>query len=294
MARKLPPDADKLIADYLEDSRRRGLAKNTIWARKYVLNKVQRDVGLFGATPEALADWLDREIKNASKATYMAHLRSFYEWCIDHETMTTNPVRKMSRIKVRRYDPKPIDAGELTKALEGAKPMMKAWLLLAAAGGLRCSEIANLKVEDVHLKDDPAWLHVASSKGANERNIPIHIEVEKALVVLKWPAKGRIWRYSATSISQRGNRFLAKSGSKSTMHTLRHYAATNYWRALNDAGTPDLLLLTDFLGHSSPAVSMRYTKRDQSKGAKAMKHMVIGIEAPVAAPGGEQRTDDDL
>ena len=60
------------------------------------------------------------------------------------------------------------------------------------------------------------------------------------------------------------------------MHALRHYAATTYWAALNDAGTPDVLLLTDFLGHSSPTVSLVYTKRDQSKGIEAMKHFRVG------------------
>jgi integrase len=274
-----PPIPEEVIASYMEDCRRRGLAKSTQYARRYILTKVEREVGLFKATPEQLADWLDREIKNSSKATYMASLRAFYEWCVDHDTMTSNPVRKMSKPRVKKRDPAPIDPDELTRALEIAKPVMKAWLLLAAAAGLRCCEIANLKVEDIHLKDEPAWIHIANSKGALERNVPVHIEVEKALVVLKWPVKGRLWRYSAQSISERGNRLLAKAGSESTMHKLRHYAATNYWQALNDAGTPDVLLLTDFLGHASPATSMIYTRRDQRKGAKAMQHFVVG--APV-------------
>ena len=296
-----PPTIEEVIGTYMEDCRRRGLAKSTLYARRYILTKVEREVGLFKATPEQLADWMDREIKNSSKRTYMASLRAFYEWCVDNDATRTNPVRKMAKPRVKKRDPAPIDPDELTAALAIAKPVMKAWLLLAAAAGLRCVEIANLKVEDIHLKDEPAWIHVANSKGALERNVPVHIEVEKALVMLKWPAKGRLWRYSAQSISQRGNRLLAKSGTQSTMHKLRHYAATNYWQALNDAGTPDVLLLTDFLGHASPATSLIYTKRDQRKGARAMQHFTIGsavvdVTAPAAAlvPESGDESDDHL
>lgn len=271
-----PKDGAQLIALYLEDCTRRRLAPATRTAKRYILTKVESEVGLFAATPELLSRWLDREIKNTSKATYLAHIRAFYEWCIDHDAMTTDPVRKMDKVRYRRHHPAPIDPDELTRALDLAKPVMRCWLLLACAAGLRCTEIANLKVQDIHLNDDPAWIHVANSKGAEERNVPVHIEVERALLMVKWPSQGRLWRYSAASLSQRGNRFLAKTGTVSTMHKLRHYAATNYWRALNDAGTPDVLLLTDFLGHASPATSMIYTKRDQRKGAKAMAHFVIG------------------
>ena len=81
------------------------------------------------------------------------------------------------------------------------------------------------------------------------------------------------------------NFHLKKNGSVSTAHKLRHYAATTYWQALNDAGTPDLLLLTDFLGHSSPTTSMIYTRRDQAKGVAAMQHFKIGVERDEPSQG---------
>ena len=247
-----------------------------MWSRSHILAKVEREVGLFNQKPEVLADWLDRDIKMSSKATYVGTLKAFYEWCVDNGKMTTNPTRKMSKLRVPKGEPHPIDAAELRRAIDNADLEMKAWLLLAAAGGLRCCEIATLKVEDIHF-EDPAWLHVAHAKGSKTRNIPLHPDIAQALKGLTMPAQGRIWpTLGAQSLSRRGSRYLKSVGSVSTMHALRHYAATTYWAALNDAGTPDVLLLTDFLGHSSPTVSLVYTKRDQSKGIEAMKHFRVG------------------
>lgn len=261
---------------YLEDCRRRGLATTTLWAKSHVLGKLDREIGLMKATPSTLSDWLDRDIAMSSKSTYLATIRAFYEWCVDEGLRDSNPARRVSRMKVPKRDPAPIDAGELTRAIECAPPMMKAWLLLAAAGGLRCCEIAALKAEDIHFDDAP-WLHVSAGKGAKERNVPLHPDVADALRGLKCPSSGRLWpSHGASSVSRMGNYFLRSQGSRSAMHKLRAYAATNYWRALNDAGTPDLLLLTDFLGHSSPTTSMIYTRRDQSKGIAAMAHFKIG------------------
>ena len=260
---------------YLDDCRRRGLAATTLWSKGHVLRKFDAEVGLMRATKAQLSDWLDRELSMSSKATYLATLRSFYEWCVDDGVLDTNPARRVSRLKVPRRDPAPIDADELTTAIHHAEPMMRAWLLLAAAAGLRCCEIASLRAEDIHL-DDPPWLHVESGKGAKDRNVPLHPGVASALLGIKMPAKGRLWLHDAASVSKTMNRYLKSQGTKSTAHKLRAYAATMYWKALNDAGTPDILLLTDFLGHSSPSVSLLYTRRDQSKGMKAMEFFEIG------------------
>jgi integrase len=266
------------LTRYLKDCERRGLAKTTLWAKSHVLKKVDDEVGLLTATSDQLTAWLDRDLNMSSKSTYLATLRAFYEWCVDDGVLDSNPARKVSRMKVPKHDPKPIDAKELTHAIRMAEPLMKAWLLLGAASGLRCCEIAALKVEDVH-HDNPPWLHVSAGKGAKERNVPLHPDVADALLACPQPegGSGQMWpTQSAESVSRLINRFLRAHGSVSTAHKLRHYAATNYWKALNDAGTPDILLLTDFLGHSSPSVSMIYTRRDQAKGVAAMKYFVVG------------------
>ena len=265
----------KLLDKYLLDCERRGLSPRTMWSRRHILAKVHNEVGLFHATPDTLGDWLDRDLKMSSKATYMATLRAFYEWCVDNDKMDANPVRKMSKLRVPKGEPHPITPEDLKKALVNAEPEMRAWLLLGAAGGLRCVEMAGLLVEDIHF-EEPAWLHIRSGKGSKTRNIPLHPDLSQALKGLKMPSQGRVFpRVNAQIVSQRINRYLDSLEIDSTAHKLRHYAATTYWAALSDAGTPDIFLLTDFLGHSSPATSQIYTRRDQSKGIAAMRHFEI-------------------
>jgi len=245
-----------------------------MWSRSHVLKKFDKEVGLEGATTDQIAEWLDRDLAMSSKSTYTAQLRAFYEWCVDNEHLEVNPTRKLSKLRVPKGEPKPIPANELKVSLESADPQMKVWLLLAAAGGLRCVEIAGLRAEDIHA--DEGWLHIRSGKGNKTRNVPLHPSIAEALKGLKIAAEGPVFPgVSAQIVSQRGNRYLKSTGTKSTMHKLRHYAATTYWKALSDAGTPDVLLLTDFLGHSSPSTSLIYTRRDQSKGMEAMKHFEV-------------------
>lgn len=267
----------ELVAAYLEDCRRRNLAKTTLWARSHVLAKVDLEVGLFGATPEQLTEWLDREIKASSKATYLATIQNFYRWCVDRGELARNPASRVSKIKVPVKEPSPISGEDLQRALDAADPRMKVWLMLACAAGLRCCEIAMVARQDIHL-ERPQWLHVTHGKGSRERNVPLHPFVVDALIEIPQMTRmGRLFpTKNAQSISQHINRHLRDLGIESSAHKLRHYAATEYWRALNEAGTPDVLTLMDFLGHSSPAVSMRYTRRDQAKGHVAMEHFEVG------------------
>ena len=267
----------ELIGAYLEDCRRRNLAKTTLWARSHILAKVDLEVGLFKATPAQLAEWLTGDLQASSQAAYLAVIQNFYKWCTDRGELVTNPSAQVARPKVPVKEPAPISGDDLAKALEAADVTMKAWLMLACAAGLRCCEIAMVARQDVHL-ERPQWLHVVHGKGSRERNVPLHPFVVDALLDL--PAMSRMGRLfptkNAQSISQHINRHLHSLGITSSAHKLRHYAATEYWRALNEAGTPDVLTLMDFLGHSSPTVSMRYTKRDQAKGHVAMEHFAVG------------------
>jgi integrase len=268
------------IHQYVEYCRQRGQSLTTLTAKHMVLSKIDRECGLFQAKPHDIQDWLDRDLQPVTAQVYLNHIRSFYAWILETEGLP-NPAARLKTPKVQRKDPQPINPKDLDLALETASARMRAWLLLGAAAGLRCLEIAQLKPRDIHLEDlDNPWLHIPAGKGGKSRKIPLHLEVVKALIVLPWPIKGKMWpTLTASSISYRINYHLRRCNSPATAHKLRHYAATNYWAALCEAGTPDILVLTDFLGHSSPVTSMIYTKPNAQKGAAAMKHMKVGQRA---------------
>lgn len=275
----LTPSQEKL-KDYLEDCQKRGNSLSTLISKRQVLSRVEREIGLFVAKPEDVEAFL-KDKAPATQQTYLAHIQDFYRWIVESDPKRSNPASKVYAPRVQRKDPMPINPKDLDKALETAKPVMRAWLLLGAAAGLRCLEIAQLKPRDIHLDDlENPYLHIPSGKGGKSRNVPLHLEVVKALIVLQWPIRGKMWpNLTAHSLSCRINYHLKAVGSPATAHKLRHYAATNYWRALVESGYPDLLLLTDFLGHSSPVVSMIYTRTDHRRGNAAMKHMKIGHKA---------------
>ena len=70
--------------------------------------------------------------------------------------------------------PRPIGDADLDAAIDGAPPRIRAMLLLAAYGGLRCCELANLDAANVDVEHRRLFV---VGKGKRERVVPLHPEV---------------------------------------------------------------------------------------------------------------------
>lgn len=148
----------------------------------------------------------------------------------------------------------------IIKATENLKH--KTILCLAYAGGLRVSEIVNLKITDVDSKRMVITLR--QSKGKKDRQVML---AEKLLIMLRAYYKEYVpkeWmfegyggeQYSTRSISKIMKQCKLKAGITKTgsIHALRHSFATH----LLEGGT-DLLSIKKLLGHNSLRTTMRYT-----------------------------------
>lgn len=135
-------------------------------------------------------------------------------------------------------------------------------LCLAYAGGLRVSEIVNVKLSDVDSKRMVITLRQA--KGRKDRQIMLS---EKLLILLreyfkeyqpkKWLFEGQSGdQYSTRSVQEVIQQTKRKAGvtKKGSIHALRHSFATH----LFEGGT-DILSIKELLGHSSLRTTMIYT-----------------------------------
>ncbi len=138
----------------------------------------------------------------------------------------------------------------------------KTILCVAYAGGLRISEIANLKIKDIDSKRMVITLRQA--KGKKDRQVMLS---EKLLIMLRAYFKEyqpKVWlfegyggeQYSVRSISKVMEQCKQKAGvrKKGGIHALRHSFATH----LLEGGT-DLISIKQLLGHTSLRTTMAYT-----------------------------------
>jgi integrase len=205
-------------------------------------------------------------------------MHNFYAWAIDEELLEVDPTARI-RPKLTKTLPRPMPDKDVRRALAGADPMTRCWILLGAYEGLRCQEIAGIDREDVI--EDEMMLRVVYGKGRKQRWVPLHPEVLAALRALPMRDQGPVFRrdrmlnrYPPAQLVQELNLYLKGLGIKSTAHSLRHAFATAVYEE-----THDLRLVQELMGHEDPATTAIYTASDSTKSGPAVRSLTFGSEA---------------
>jgi integrase/recombinase XerD len=138
--------------------------------------------------------------------------------------------------------------------------MVRLWLVLAAFAGLRASEIAGLRREDV--RDDADLPHLlVRGKGGRERVVPLGPNPLGELLAFGLPRRGPLFRQpsgrpvTGKYVSQSCNRWLHRLGIRESIHKGRHRFATQ----VLDHGA-HLRDLQELLGHETLAATAAYTR----------------------------------
>lgn len=228
-----------------------GRSPNTIWLRTYHLRRAAEQLGAnpWDVKLVELVSVLDRPSWSAeTRKSARAALRSFYGWALDCELIARDLTRKLPRVTVPAGKPRPAPDDVLAHALAAADAAGRLMLMLAAYAGLRRSEIAVVRSDDVV----DGSLRVCG-KGGRVRVIPLHPLLLAELEQIEgWAFPGRFGGHlSADNVGTRIRRML---GGGYGAHTLRHRFATRAYAAQRD-----LFAVQQLLGHSRPETTMRYT-----------------------------------
>ena len=142
---------------------------------------------------------------------------------------------------------------DISRLLETADPELKTLILLGAHGGLRITEILNLKYKHVDL--DNHVLQVVAGKGSKRRRVLLTRTLEETLasasLPLSYTSRQNAYHVMKRHCIETGVVFKEKG-----VHGLRHYAGTKVLQA-----TGDLLKAKRHLGHSSIMTTERYAKQ---------------------------------
>lgn len=240
---------------------RAGRAPRTVRARRmemqYLADFVGRDP--VDVTQFELEDWQD-SVPLEQLRWKTAVIRPYYDYLHKRGVRPDNPAALLVSPKAKRGVPRPIVFEVMERAIRTAPTRVQTWLILAAYGGLRAKEIAHLELSCFEpIPGGGVFIRLTRTKGEHERT--------SALPQWAWewirPAladSGPCFRRERGSgpvtpqqVSQLANDWLHKSGTGSTLHTLRH------WAASSGIEVEDLRVVQEFLGHANPATTAVYT-----------------------------------
>jgi site-specific recombinase XerD len=119
--------------------------------------------------------------------------------------------------------------------------------------GIRLSELANIKVNNINMVDQ--YVNVIS-KGGNQRQVYLSNKSMKLLkeYLKEYKPEGNLFKIKAREIQYIITNAMKTLGIKGSTHTLRHTIATKMYEQ-----TQDILLVKEFLGHRSITSTQIYT-----------------------------------
>jgi len=185
----------------------------------------------------------------------LSAIRSFVSYLNDNNMQVT--LEADDSVKVSKTLPKPISHKYILQALDGAKLKEKLVVVMLYTLGLRISELASLKLEDM----SESWVRVVG-KGNKERDVPL-LESTKEIIdeyLSSFVPKKFLFEKNGEKLSENSLRYMVNKvfrdvSLKVTPHQLRHSYAT----ALLNGGAP-IVDVSELLGHSSMATTQIYTK----------------------------------
>lgn len=219
-------------------------------------------------------------------------IRLFFKWLMNNYPtcgLKINPTDSIPSIKKVVRIPKYLTLKEAKKIMkvfttENSKFPLRnnTILVLFLQAGLRLSELANLNVNDINFKE--RYMRIIG-KGNKERKVPLNqITCKLLLNYLKNRYNGkeivniseplfisyrnkRLGIEGIQAICKNAFKLIGLDNKKYSAHTLRHTSATILYQYVK----PDILLLKEFLGHTSIEATQIYTHVHDEKIRKAFE-----------------------
>lgn len=207
----------------------------------------------------------ERHIKFSGLNSAVNAIKFLYEKVFDQP----KTVYLLPRSKRAMHLPKVIDEVDILRILKAlTNTKHRLILALSYSGGLRLSEIVNLRIEDIHRKS--MQLRIIESKNKKDRMVVLSKKVLELMEEYYREYKPVYWlfegpggkQYSKRSVQAVFQQACSKAGVKPNggIHTLRHSFATH----LLEQGT-DIRVVQKQLGHSKVTTTELYTQVTDKK-----------------------------
>ena len=194
-------------------------------------------------------------------------LRHFFDFLIEHQVVDTNPIKPSHVLRRGRPLPRALAKEPLEQLFAQIQhPMDRALFLLMLRGGLRVSEVAQLKVRDIDWSQQA--LLIEQGKGRKDRRAYLSADAVASLHacvqqrpsgvpgdMVFWNLKRPSRPLAVKAIQKKIQRYAKAAGITASCHSLRHTFASN----LLEQGA-EIVSIRELLGHASMSSSERYAK----------------------------------
>ncbi len=272
----------KAFLEYLELER--GFSPNTVASYNYDLEKyekflAEKEISWQEISSENLIPYLEdlkkKGLSSASISRNLAAIKGFCRFLLSEGFISSDSLSDISSPKLWKKLPDVLSKEEIERLFTTLNKQKRngfisrnlAILELLYATGMRASEIINLKISHLHLKQNYVRI---MGKGRKERIVPMGNKAKTALsIYLKYWRDRFIRKDRPTNIlflSRLGNglsrqslwKIVKRYGMKP--HTLRHSFATHLLE-----GGANLRAVQELLGHSSISTTQIYTHIERSR-----------------------------
>jgi len=254
-----------------------------------------------------IQELFSNQLDGRSVGRKLSAIRHLYRYLLLDGKVEKDPTLNIDSPKQWKVLPKSLSRDEVEATLAGAEPRNdsaraqalalrdRAILELLYAGGVRVSEVADARLED--LKLDMGYILVRG-KGDKERMVPLGVPAQKALQQYLRDSREALSRKRSSPLlfTGVGGRRLTRqriwqvvgtaslpSGRHASPHMLRHSCATH----MVENGA-DLRTVQTILGHSDISTTQIYTHvaLDRLKSVYAKHHPRAGRRSQVAGDRG--------
>jgi integrase/recombinase XerC len=194
-------------------------------------------------------------------------LRHFFDFLIEQQVVDANPIKPSHVLQRGRTLPRALAKEQLEQVCAQIQhPMDRALFLLMLRGGLRVSEVAQLKGRDLDWSQQA--LLIEQGKGRKDRRVSLSADAVASLHaclqqrpsdvpgdMVFWNQKRPSRPLSVKAIQKKLQRYANAAGITASCHSLRHTFASD----LLEQGA-ELVSIRELLGHASISSSGRYAK----------------------------------
>ncbi|AQT78341.1 hypothetical protein B1R94_02460 [Mycolicibacterium litorale] len=267
---------DSVIDAYVAYMKAIGRPKTTIDLRKFQILYLAKSINLTPAaiTHDDLIGWFSvHDWKPETRRSYRSGVRGFFAWACKHGHIAADPAVEIPQVKIPKAAARPAPDPVYQEARTVASARTALMLRLAAEGGLRRAEVAQVHTQDVRYTPKGAQLLV-HGKGSRERVIPISDSLAAQIVAGAGghtPGGGdKGWLFPSSRGGHVSPAYVGTLCSDAlpgiwTVHKLRHRFASKAYR-----GTRNLRAVQELLGHANVAITERYTAVDDDEMRAAM------------------------
>lgn len=244
---------DPLLGEWTEWQMSARHSEHTIRLRAPVVQYFAEDLGVSPvvASTADVRKWFSAhpEWSQATAVAYWTALKCWFNWLVLQEYRADNPMLRLKAPVKPAYEPRPVSDEDLRRLLSSRiRQRTRVMILLGALAGLRASEIASVKGEDIDLSGRLMYVRGKGKGGGTIKTVPMHPLLVEAAA--RMPVKG-FWFPSRKNpkaplpgdvVSTTIARAMRRAGVRGTAHALRHWFGTNALRASGDLRAVQVLM----------------------------------------------------